>query len=132
MTTSIFKLLCTADTKLLRLCFAIVSVTWASWLILDPNINVTHPILQVLGPSPYISTLFLVYSSALIYGVKTAHYSLSMLFIEGIMGTFLWVGSGILDSIQHQTLSPPLVGGLIALYLLIRYPTHYTGGPDAH
>ena len=62
MTTSIFKLLRTGDTKLLRLCFAIVSVTWASWLILDPNINVTHPILQVLGPSPYISTLFLVYS----------------------------------------------------------------------
>lgn len=132
MNTSIIKLLCTGDTKLVRVLFAAVSISWAVWLLFDKSLPQTHPLLLVLAPQFHTAVLFLVYSVALLYGAKTSHYSLTMLFIEGIMGAFLWIGSGILDSIQHGAPSPPLIGSLISLFLLIRYPTHYSGGPDAH
>lgn len=132
MKTSIVKLLCTGDTKLVRAWFALCSIAWASWLLFDNNIPNTHPLLLTLAPQFHTAVLFLVYSCALLYGVKTEHYSLTMLFIEGIMGFFLWFGSGILDSFQHGAPSPALIGSFISLYLLIRYPTHYSGGPDAH
>lgn len=114
------------DTKLLRLWFAVASLTYPLWLILDPSYVKLHTVAVSLASIDAQVILFSLSSSAMIYGVVTGKFSRLLLFAEGLLGTFLWVTLGVAEAVKLG--SPGILllgGGGTALYLLVRYPITY-------
>lgn len=118
-------------TELLRIFFALCSFGWGFWALTDAKFSAEHATTVSFVPLPQLGILFMVHSVAVWYGVKTQRYNVFLLFIEGLLGAFLWIGVGIAEAKGQGTIGPTLFGGVCALFLLIRYPTHYTGGRDA-
>lgn len=126
--SNVLVLLFTADTKLLRFWFALASLAYATWLVLDPNYSVIHPLSVQVAPAEALAILCCIHGVSMLYGVFTGYYSTVLLFLEAILGVFLWVGLGIAHAYEQGTPGPMLIaGGGISLFLLIRYPTHYSG-----
>lgn len=114
-------------TENLRVFFALCSFGWGLWVLTDSRFEAEHAATVAFVPIPQLGILFLVHGFAMFYGVWTGRYSVWLLFLEGLLGAFLWVGVGIAESYGQQAIGPTLFGGLCALFLLIRYPTHYAG-----
>jgi hypothetical protein len=125
-------LLLFGDTRLVRFWFSIISFGWAIWIFNDTSFTVNHEYILLILPKTLLVILFSLYSFSLLYGVITTRYNSILLFFEGILGTFLWCGLGIADTFQHHTLSPTFFSGILALYLLIRYPINYKNIGDAN
>lgn len=123
---TLLHLILAGETALLRLCFALCSFGWTIWLFTDKLFSVNHPATVLLAGPYVLGTLFFIHACALLYGVRTHKYSKGLLFLEGILGVFLWVGTGISETLNQGTIGPSVFAGLIAIFLLIRYPTHYT------
>ena len=125
-------LLLTADTALLRLWFALCSFGWVVWLMFDKEFSVIHPHAAAIvkGDLHLLMLLFFIHGSAVLYGVKTKRFSITLLFCEGLLGVFLWLGTGIAEWMTQGVPGPSIVAGLISMFLLARYPTHYSGGQD--
>lgn len=124
-------LLLTADTALLRYWFSWASMGYALMVLMDQAYPSNHPLAVALCDAHYQVILFALHAIAMFYGVMTRRYSTTLLFIEGILGVFLWCGIGIAEAIQQGTPGPMLIaGGGISLFLLMRYPTHYEGGDE--
>jgi len=75
------------------------------------------------------SMLFILHATALLYGVFTRRFSKHGLVFEGLLGATIWI---ITAGIQIIALTPNAIiaGAFIAIWLLVRYPTHweYTDG----
>lgn len=128
----ILYLLLTADTALLRLWFSFCSFGWVIWLAVDDTFSIMHPHAAALvkNNTQILMLLFFVHGCAVLYGVKTKRFSIPLLFCEGLLGVFLWLGTGIAEWMTQEAPGPSVVAGLISMFLLARYPTHYSGGKD--
>ncbi len=123
---SIIGVILTGETALLRIWFSLWSFSWTFLSFVDGNFATTHDFVAKIAPIPVLAFLFFVHAFSLLYGVITRRYSTTLLFLEGILGVFLWAGVGIAESLQYKTISPSVLAGFTALFLLIRYPTHYS------
>ena len=124
----LIKALVSDDTIQLRFFFAIVSFGWVSYILSDrAAFALHHPyVVEYMTTPEKLGTLFFTYSCALMYGAITGRFSFILLLIEGYLGVFLWMGVGIADWVQQGAPGPAFFAGLIAAFLLARYPTHYT------
>ena len=127
----LLSLLLFGDTAMLRFFFALTSVGWGVWVLSDPTFAAQHAMTIAFVPLPQLGILFITHACAVFYGIWTHRYNVILLFIEGLLGVFLWVGVGLAEAKGQGALGPTLFGGIAAMFLLIRYPTHYTKGRNA-
>ena len=130
LSSSIVRMLLKDDTRLLRFFFSFASFSYGLWALFDPLYTEQHTTSLKLfnGSTHMMAVLFIIHSFATLYGVLTKRFSVSLLFIEGLLGSALWGGIGFAEAIQQGVPGPMLVaGGSISLFLLARYPTHYDG-----
>lgn len=122
------KALVSDNTIQLRVFFSLVSFGWVSYILSDKAAFADHHpyVVEYMSAPEKLATLFLVYSCAIMYGAATGRFSFILLLIEGYLGVFLWMGVGIADWVQQGAPGPAFFAGLIAAFLLARYPTHYT------
>jgi hypothetical protein len=125
VTNRILSKLIFGDTENLRTFFALCSFGWGLWALTDANFAKDHASVISFVQLPQLGILFFIHCAGVLYGVNTGRYNVILLFIEGLLGAFLWVGVGIAEAIGQGTAGPTLFGGMCALFLLIRYPTHY-------
>ena len=121
----LMRLLLTGKTDLLRFFFALCSFGFSFWVAFDPSYPLQHQEAIAVAPAHAQIILFTIHGFSLLYGVLTCRYSIALLFTEGVLGVFLWCGIGIAEWHQQGVPGPMFMAGLIALFLLIRYPTHY-------
>lgn len=125
LSSKILTLLLTGETALLRLWFGIASLAFGIWISFDPNFSEGHTVAIAMATLEAQIVMFFVHGCAMIYGAITSKFSRIQLFLECFLGIFLWVGLGLAEMVQQQAPGPMIAGGGIALFLLIRYPTHY-------
>lgn len=124
--TKIVTLLLTSDTKLLRFWFAISSLSYGLWVAVDQSYALHHHVAASI-PQLLQAALFAVHGLSVMYGVGTGRFSRPLLCSEGLLGLALWGGIGLAEMAQQGVPGPMLLGGGgIALFLLVRYPTHYS------
>lgn len=131
----LYVLLC-KDTSLLRLAFALCSLGWAVWIPIDPTFASQHFVADKLMETVWglwlglngLAVLFAVNAVALMYGVLTERYNWLLCVAEGALGTYVWTMMGVTDWYQLHAPGPTIVGAGIALFILLRYPTHYRLG----
>lgn len=126
---NLVQLLVRADTVSVRFWFAIASIS-ASLNHYTANHGSVATAMAALAPHGVWLSLFLLHGCALLYGVLTHKFGKTLLFLEGILGTALWVAAAFAVIQTKGMPDATLAGALIALWLLIRYPTHweYTDG----
>lgn len=62
---------------------------------------------------------------ALLYGSFTNRWGKFQLFLEGVLGVVVWVGSAYAVTVTQGVLGAHSVGGAIAFWIYVRYPTHW-------
>jgi hypothetical protein len=70
---------------------------------------------------------FMLNGSALIVGAVTNKYSKIQLFLEGVLGVVVWIGSAYAVVVTQRAVGAHVIAGLIAFWIYIRYPTHWEG-----
>lgn len=122
------RMLLIGETILLRFWFALASFGFSLWIYFDETYIINHHVASEMTAPGAQVILFFLHGCATLYGALTGRFSQILLILEGLLGVFLWVGIGGAEMVQQGIPGPMLVaGGGIALFLLMRYPTHYTG-----
>lgn len=80
-----------------------------------------------LAPAWLWGVGFCVNGTALLYGAITNKYSKIQLFLEGVLGVVVWIGSAYAVVVTQRALGAHVIAGLIAFWIYIRYPTHWEG-----
>lgn len=124
----LFKAIASDDTTQTRIFFSMVSFGWVLYILADKiGFAARHPnVAEYVANPSTLAILFSVYACAVFYGACTGRFSFILLLIEGFLGVYLWMGVGIADALGQGAPGPTFFAGLIALFLLARYPTHYT------
>lgn len=120
----LYEVLLKTDTAPTRFWFAIASLGFAIDTIYSTN-EISDKLMFAIAPEWAWVMLFTLNAIALLYGVFTKRYDTILLFFEGILGTALWMAAAFAHIYAHGSLDAVFAGGLIALWLLIRYPTHW-------
>jgi hypothetical protein len=113
------------DTTLLRLFFGLASILFGCRLMFDDSWHVFHESSLRIAPQWVLMEMFFAHGAAVVYGSITSRNNLPLLWLEGILGVFIWMAVAWTDLIDIGTASPSLVGAALAFFLLVRYPTHY-------
>ena len=117
-----------SQTSAVRFWFGLASLGF-SWFFFTFN-SLTHPsagyaIMYSLADVRVWAIGFGVHGAALIYGSMTRTYSNLQLILEGVLGVTVWGASGLALAFAQGTMSATVAGAFVALWLLIRYPTHW-------
>ena len=129
--SKLVTLLLFGETRLLRFWLALCSFGYAAWVAFDPDYATGHAEAVSLASVNMQVALFILHGLSVMYGVVTGRFNTVLLMTEGLLGVFLWFGLGMAETTHQGTPGPMLIAGLIAIFLLVRYPTHY-GVPDAN
>ena len=121
----ILWMLLLGETRQVRFWFSIVSFAFGIETF-SPTFVEGNPLLMLLASDEVWRLAFFVHATAVMYGVITKQYNRWLLILEGMLGTAIYVSLGLADILFWQHPSPTLFCSLVAMYLLIRYPTHYT------
>ena len=113
------------ETAVTRFWFSLCSLGCAIAIMFDPNYAVSHPGTMQLASVNAQGLLFMLHFAAMFYGVITRRYSTVLLLLEGVLGVFIWFGFGLAEALHRGTPGPLVIGGILAFFLLLRYPTHY-------
>jgi hypothetical protein len=113
------------DTTLLRFFLGLVSMSMGLFVYLDPDWIYFHENMTRVATQGSTSAMFWIYGTALLYGAITSKFNRFLLFVEGMLGVFVWTAYAWADWIDHGTATPISVGAAMAFLLLVRYPTHY-------
>lgn len=116
------------DTTLLRFFLGLVSLAMCGWILLDDTFHIFHENMLRIASQGATATMFGIYGLALLYGAITCRFNRFLLFIEGMLGVFIWTAFAWADWIDHGEPTPVIVGACMAFLLLVRYPTHYAPG----
>lgn len=125
MLQSFVTMFLTADTRLMRFWFALCSLGYANWVFFDEFYPILHPSITKFVDIGVLPWLFLTHAAVSIYSVLREKTNTQFLFLEGVLGVFLWLATGIAETTDQGSLGPNLIASFMAIYLLIRYPTHY-------
>lgn len=113
------------DTTLLRFFLGVVSIAMGFGILMDENFKYFHENMLRVANQQATSFMFMIYGAALLYGSVTSKFNRFLLFIEGMLGVFIWVAFAWADWMDHEAVTPVAVGAAMAFLLLVRYPTHY-------
>jgi TRAP-type uncharacterized transport system fused permease subunit len=121
------------DTTLLRFMLGMVSLSMSAFVFFDPDWIYFHENMTRIASQNNTAVMFGIYGVALLYGAITSKFNRFLLFIEGMLGVFVWSAYAWADCIDHSGMTPMTVGAMMAFLLLVRYPTHYApqGKPNA-
>jgi len=111
------------DTVMVRFWFSIAAICAALDQAVD-TIEAKDLIMQSLGPHLMWALLFAINASALMYGVITHKFNKVLLVAEGVLGAALWIAMAMAHIIVAGTCDVTAANALVAVWLLIRYPTH--------
>ena len=114
----------TGDTRMLRFWFSIFSLVWVFMLLSDNHHHVQF-VASIVASPEIIAFFMIIYSASLMYGIFTEKFNDGLLLLEGVLGTFIWGSLAISDIFEYQYIGMTSFGGIVALYLLIRYPFEY-------
>jgi hypothetical protein len=70
-----------------------------------------------------------VHGVSILYGVLTGRKNVVLLITDGALGCFLWSTVGIIYICFQGVPGPSFVGSLIAIWLLVRYPSFNSPAP---
>lgn len=76
---------------------------------------------QIMPPLVW-SALFILYGATVVTGVFTQYYSAPLLGVK-LVGVFCWTAMGITTSIAQHTIGATVFGSLVAMWIVMRYPT---------
>jgi hypothetical protein len=124
-------LLC-GETVLLRFFFSLAGFGWVSWVLVDVSFAEFHEHAMKLATPNQFAMIFFIHSCALLYGVVTQKYNRWLLMLEGALGVFAWSAMAWAETMDQTGIGPSAVGALVAFFLLVRYPTHYTPKDEIH
>lgn len=111
-----------SETVAVRWWMGLVSLGYAAFLpFVDSHFE--YSVSLQLMPSWMWSTLFVITGVSLIQGVISRRYNLLGCAMEGVLSTITWVSLGITTSISQGIPGATMVASLIALWILVRYPT---------
>lgn len=117
-----------SQTTATRFWLGVASFGYASLLFSTKNIEHTsesfHLMMQ-LAPAHIWAMCFSIHGIALWYGAVTRTFSQILLLVEGVLGSAIWVGAAASYAIAQGIFGPTAAGALIAIWLLVRYPTHW-------
>ena len=122
-------MLLVGETRQVRFWFAIVSFMFGLETISTGFVE-GNPLLLALATDEIWRMAFFLHGVSVMYGVITKQYSKPLLLIEGVLGTAMYGALGIGDLLYFHTASPTIFCSVVAMYLLIRYPTHYTSNVE--
>lgn len=86
-----------------------------------------YTLMLKLAPDWAWGACFCVNGTALMCGAYTNHYSKIQLFLEGVLGVVVWVGSAYAVLVTQHSVGAYLAGAVISFWIYIRYPTHWEG-----
>jgi hypothetical protein len=119
-----------ADTTTIRFWIIIFGICFGIDTLVNHDDDLIFYLMARLAPLSIWSALFFTHATAVVYGVMTRRFNTILLIGEGILGATLWSAVAVLNLYDHG--APDLLFGvaLLALWLLLRYPTHweYTDG----
>lgn len=111
-----------SETVAVRWWMGLVSLGYAAFLpFVDSHFE--YSISLQLMPSWLWSLLFVITGASLIQGVISRRYNLIGCALEGVLSSITWVSLGITTSISQGIPGATMVASLIALWILVRYPT---------
>lgn len=119
------------DTTLLRFFLGIVSVAMGWSIAFDENWIYFHESMTRIASQGATALMFAIYGIALLYGAITSKFNRFLLFIEGMLGVFVWTAYAWADWKDHSGMTPVAVAAVMAFLLLVRYPTHYAPREDS-
>jgi hypothetical protein len=128
MKNRILWLLLHSQTSALRWWFSFFSFLYGIDIISSPWTNthgVEHSLMFKLAPFWVWGILYFLHAGSVMYGVLTRKFSNYQLFIEGVLGTALWSATAISAWEMQGAPEISLAGAFVALWLLVRYPTHW-------
>jgi hypothetical protein len=116
-----------SQTSAVRFWFGLTSIGFGSFFMFSATVH--HPLseynLMLKLASDWVWALcFVLNGFSLLYGIVFATYNRLLVVLEGLLGTVVWVASASAVVITQQSIGAHVVGGLIAFWILIRYPTH--------
>ena len=111
-----------SETVAVRWWMGLVSLGYAAFLpFVDSHFE--YSVSLQLMPSWMWSLLFVISGASLIQGVISRRYNLLGCALEGVLSSLTWVALGITTSISQGIPGATMVASLIALWILVRYPT---------
>lgn len=113
-----------------RFFFGWTTLGFASFFFFSHTVH--HPLSEYqlmlrYAPDEVWATAFAINGIALIVGAWTNRYSSFQLFLEGTLGVIIWVSSAYCVVITQGAAGAHVMGGVIAFWVYIRYPTHWEG-----
>jgi hypothetical protein len=113
-----------------RLWFGLTGLFFSFFFFLSPTVHSDlseYRLMLALAPHWLWALGFAVNGLALMYGAYTNAYSKLQLFLEGVLGVVVWCGSAYAVVTTQGSLGAHAVGGAIAFWVYVRYPTHWEG-----
>lgn len=117
-----------SQTSVVRFWFGLSSVGFGLFMALadvEKFAESEYRMMLALAPDHVWAALFFVHGFAVLYGVFAHKYNRLLVILEGVLGVALWCGSAAAVVITQKSFGAHVVGGMIAFWLLIRYPTHW-------
>lgn len=116
------------ETTSSRFWFGLLSLGYASFMFFSEYAS--HPgssyvLMFKIAPDYIWSLAFVIHGLALIYGAFTRKYSTFLLILEGVLGVAVWSAAAAATTLEQGAPGGTTVGALIALWVLVRYPTHH-------
>lgn len=84
-----------------------------------------YALMLKLAPDWVWAVGFWINGASLIYGSFTSRWGKFQLFLEGVLGVVVWVGSAYAVTVTQGVLGAHSVGAAIAFWIYVRYPTHW-------
>lgn len=116
-----------SQTTAVRFWFALASIGFSSFILCSESIyspTSEYKLMTQLAPNWFWAFGFALNGLSLLYGVFMKTYNKFLVILEGLLGTVVWCASAGAVAIAQQAIGAHVVGGLIAFWLLVRYPTH--------
>lgn len=127
----LYSLYARSETTMTRVWFGFFSFMMSVYMYFDHidsevyhnGIDVHYLMFSIASPTIWAAG-FLLHSLSLFYGALTNKYNTLLLLSEAVLGVALWIGMAAAIAIMQHFPGPESIGGVLALWLLIRYPTH--------
>lgn len=117
-----------SETAPVRFWFGAASLGFGSFMMFSHNVvnkdSEYYFMIQLASPSAW-AAMFFIHAISLWYGVITEKYNKFLLMSEGVLGTAVWFAAAASVAMYTGVLGGTFAGALIALWILIRYPTHW-------
>ena len=126
----LYQILFVEHSTTTRLLFGVATFFFGIFFLtstVDENLHYEYKFMAFLAPLWLWGIGFLVNGAALTVGAYTNKYSKIQLFLEGVLGVVVWVGSAYAVTVAQRTIGAHTIAGLIAFWIYIRYPTHWVG-----